>query len=328
MLEDRYEEVLQKYDFTVSNRSRVRGAILLETNKGYKIIKETRTSAGRLVWENKIKSHLKQQGFTKIDSFYLNKEGTISTSDSSGVRYVVRDWYIGSECDLRNINEIRLAAQNLGSLHVNLKGMGSIVDGSCVDTEDIVVVFKRHNSEMKHIRNYLKNRKDKNEFELALLQAYATFYNQAVKAVEVLDGPLFRKLYTETCSNRDVYHGSYTYHNVLMCPEGVTTTVFDKCAYGIQLMDLYYFLRKVMEKNEWNMEYGRAILEGYESVKKLTEDEKEVLKLLLLYPEKFWKLASYYMNGKKTWISHKNMEKLNALCAQLENRDKFINEIV
>ena len=35
-----------------------------------------------------------------------------------------------------------------------------------------------------------------------------------------------------------IIHGSYTYHNIIMCRDGVATTVFDKCAYGLQLIDL------------------------------------------------------------------------------------------
>lgn len=328
LLEDRLEEVLEKYDFTVIGRSRARGAVLLDTDRGYKLIKETRTSAGRLVWENKVKNHLVSRGIRRIDSFILNKDENISTQDSGGVRYVVRDWYIGEECDLRSIKDIRLASSNLADLHNNMIGLASSFDGACADTENISVVFKRHNSELKHIKNYLRSRNDKNEFEIAIHKAFPQFYEQAEKAVTQLGQEHFKKLCESTNRNGEIFHGSYTYHNILMCSEGIATTVFDKCSAGIQIMDLYYFLRKVMEKNEWSTEFGNAIMDGYESVKKMSKDEKYVLANLLLYPEKFWKLASYYMNGKKTWISHKNIEKLLLLCSQAENREKFIRHIV
>ena len=61
MLEDRYDEVLAKYDFEVKGAKRVRGAVLFETDRGYKLIKETHTSATRLVWENMIKTHIKKK---------------------------------------------------------------------------------------------------------------------------------------------------------------------------------------------------------------------------------------------------------------------------
>ena len=50
-LDDRYDEVLEKYDFSVSKMSRARGAMVLWTDKGIKLLCETHASAGRLVWE-------------------------------------------------------------------------------------------------------------------------------------------------------------------------------------------------------------------------------------------------------------------------------------
>lgn len=326
-MEDRLEEVLEKYDFTVKSRSRARGAVLLDTDQGCKIIKETRTSAGRLVWEHKVKSHLIESGLKRIDSFVINREGTISTQDSGGVRYVVRDWYSGEECNLKSINDVRLAGENLAKLHINMKGLASECDGACAATENIALVFKKHNNELKHIRNYLRNRNDKNNFEIAIIRAFPHFFEQAEGAVNKLSEVYYNRLLESTITDGDIFHGSYTYHNILMSSEGIVTTTFDKCSAGTQIMDLYYFLRKVMEKNEWNQEFGDAILGGYESVKTMSEDERQVLSTLLLYPEKFWKLASYYMNGKKTWFSQKNMDKLTSMCDQSDNRIRFIKQI-
>jgi len=66
-MEDRYDEVLSGYDFLVKGMGRVRGAILLDTDKGYKLMQETHASAGRLVWENRVSMHLRANGFEKID---------------------------------------------------------------------------------------------------------------------------------------------------------------------------------------------------------------------------------------------------------------------
>ena len=93
-------------------------------------------------------------------------------------------------------------------------------------------------------------------------------------------------------------------------------------------MDLYYFIRKVMEKNGWDIKYGEAVIKGYESVKKLSDEERHILAVFLMYPEKFWKLSSYYMNGKKTLMTEKNMKKLELLNEQFDNRIKFADKLV
>ena len=53
-------------------------------------------------------------------------------------------------------------------------------------------------------------------------------------------------------------HGEYNYHNILMIqgdynyrkePYRIATTNFEKFKPDVQVEDLYYFLRKVMEKH-------------------------------------------------------------------------------
>ncbi len=326
-MEDKYDEVLAKYDFCVKGTKRVRGAVLLETDKGYKLFKETRTSATRLVWENMIKTHLRENGFDRIDSFCLNNEGNISSADQSGTRYVVKDWYIGEECNLNDLNDIYMAAENMGKLHANLTGIRYGNRDVCTTAEDMSSVFRRHNTELKHIKNYIRSHNDKNEFEIAFLKVFPMYFEQAKNAAAMLSESAYGDMYGKVCDKGEVYHGSYTYHNILMCEDGVSTTVFDKCAYGMQIMDLYYFIRKVMEKNGWDIKYGEAVIKGYESVKKLSDEERHILAVFLMYPEKFWKLSSYYMNGKKTLMTEKNMKKLELLNEQFDNRIKFADKI-
>lgn len=340
-MDDRYDEVLEKYDFSVSKMSRARGAMVLWTDKGIKLLCETHASAGRLVWENKVKNHLKENGFERIDTFVINMDQTISTLSRNGVRYLVKDWFNGRECDLCNLSEVRLAASNLARLHISLQkarfeagenivseragasaGKGadaSAVEGTAATKEDTLAIFVKHNRELNHIRNYLKGKKFRNEFESRLLSAYPALYGQANESVEGIKNISLGEV--------NIIHGSYTYHNVIMCEDGIATTSFDKCTYGYKLMDLYYFLRKTMEKNDWKEPYGMAVLEGYDEVYTLENYEKQALACLLAYPEKFWKLASHYMNGKKTWLSVKNMEKLELILAQMEARQDFIAKI-
>ena len=49
--------------------------------------------------------------------------------------------------------------------------------------------------------------------------------------------------------------------------------------------------------------------------------------LLFLFPEKFWKQINFYYNGKKSWMSLKNYEKLRKMEEQEQERQKFLREI-
>ena len=107
----------------------------------------------------------------------------------------------------------------------------------------------------------------------------------------------------------------------------MATTNFEHVRVDVQMQDLYYFLRKVMEKHKWDAELGRGILEVYHAVRPLEEAEREYLVLKLLYPEKFWKTASAYYHSNKAWIPEKDVEKLKKVIGQEKNRVKFVGNL-
>ena len=78
----------------------------------------------------------------------------------------------------------------------------------------------------------------------------------------------------------------------------------------MQVNDLYLFMRKILEKQNYDFRLGSRILDSYEQVRPLSMEEREYLSLRMQYPEKFWKLANYYYNTNKAWVPGKHMEKL------------------
>ena len=105
----------------------------------------------------------------------------------------------------------------------------------------------------------------------------------------------------------------------------MATTNFDKACIGIQVTDLYQFMRKVMEKNDWDIDFGSMILDNYTRVLPIDKDELKLLYVLLLYPEKFWKITNFYYNGKKSWVPQRNIQKLIGIQEQMEMKKQFLD---
>ena len=100
---------------------------------------------------------------------------------------------------------------------------------------------------------------------------------------------------------------------------------FDKMHYDIQVKDLYQFLRKVLEKNNWDSSLGTMIMDTYLSVRTLSEEERRVLYAMLTFPEKFWKISNRYYNSRKSWISGVNYDKLCRFKKTEGQRQDFLN---
>lgn len=326
-MEDRYEEVLKQYDLKIYHSYRTRGAFILETNHGVKLCKNFDGSKNRVEIENRIMKHLRECGYFNVDMYLYNIENEIVTLDSRKNQYIVKDWYIGEECNLKEMKDTMRATRNLGILHTHMQAMEMEEEEKRYNIYcDLAELFEKHNRELKRVRRYIRDKKIKNEFEVYFLNSYDAFQDQGYEALELLKNLDYQKILGEIIEKGHLCHGNYTYHNIIFLKDGDATTNFEKTAFGIQIFDLYHFLRKVMEKNEWKINYGMAILEEYNKILPLSREYMEVLYILLLYPEKFWKITNYYYNSKKTWVPQKNIQKLIHVGEQTPLKSEFLNQ--
>lgn len=326
-MDDRSEEIFRQYDMKIKNTYRARGALLLETNQGLKLFKNFNGSKSKLEFENKMKEGLLGKGLNKIDSYVRNREGQLISEDTLGNKYVIKNWFLGDECNLKEITQIREAGVNLGRMHQMMRKLPLEHVKEYPEHSLLPKIFQRHNRELKRVKGYIRDKKQRNEFEACFLTSFDAFYEQAITATELLEKSAYETLINDTVGEQRICHGSYNYHNILFTGEGVATTNFDKAGIDLQINDLYAFLRKIMEKNNWKMSFARAAIEGYETVLPLKQEEAQMLYILMLYPEKFWKITNFYYNNKKSWISKRNIQKLMAVQEQNTQKFMFLKEL-
>ena len=134
----------------------------------------------------------------------------------------------------------------------------------------------------------------------------------------------------ENKENQELYgicHGDFNHHNVLFSREGVSIVNYEKALYDVQISDLSNFMRKIMEKHNWNLGLGMDMLDSYEKRRALTDAELKQLYIRLAFPEKFWKISNHYYNTSKAWVCGRNLEKLSKVVEQKEAKDRFLQII-
>ena len=147
------------------------------------------------------------------------------------------------------------------------------------------------------------------------------FRSKAQAVTEQLQNMEIREELTGFC------HGDYNQHNVIFSREGVAIVNFLNFSYQIRVSDLSNFVRKMMEKNNWNTSLGMELIGAYDSVRKLKPQELSYLYFYLAYPEKFWKIANHYSHSHKAWLSGRNTEKLSKVVAQEGAREHFLQTL-
>ena len=168
-MEDRSQEALKRYHLKIYNTYRARGAFLLETDCGLKLFKCFEGSKNRALFEHKVKEHLLQHGFPNIDQFVKTVDDDIISEDSLGNQYIMKNWFWGEECNLKELSQIEASAANLARLHCILKEVDFTREQLEFNiTDDLMETFDRRNRELKRVKGYIRDKRQKNEFELAL----------------------------------------------------------------------------------------------------------------------------------------------------------------
>lgn len=317
--------VLDQYDIEVNSTRKVRGAILCDTNEGMLLFTEAAVSEKKAPMLGELTTHLVTGGYQSVDSMFINKEGEFISKSEDGTRYVLKKWFTGRECDIRKEGEVLETVRNLARLHNLMKMPGG--EWNEFRGSDLEQDYLRHNRELKKVRTFIRNKTTKCEFENMILHYFDIVFEWAYNASIRLKESQYESLRKRCEEQGTITHGDYNYHNVIITPHGIATTGFEHCYMDIQTADLYYFMRKMMEKYQWSIEMGRAMLRAYQEIKPLSQDELDYIAIRLSYPEKFWKIANSYYHSNKAWIPEKNVEKLCTEISQIEEKKRFLRSI-
>ncbi|PNV60097.1 spore coat protein CotS [Clostridium sp. chh4-2] len=324
-MNDKYMEALEQYGLDVVAVRRGRGSWLCDTSQGLKLLREYKGTVKRLEFEESVMKHLIEGGNACVDQYLRNAEGNLISIAGDGTKYILKQWYEDRECNLKDSEEIMWAVAQIAAMHKVLKEvefkeewtMGSITSRPLAEEMD------RHNRELKRARTYIRNKRKKTEFELCVMGNFNAFYAQAEEALQGLS-----QLQAEYEHDRlFLCHGDLNQHHILIGEQYIAITEFNRMHLGIQMEDLYHFMRKVMEKHDWDVPLGLNMLNAYEEVLPLDALDHKCLYYLFLYPEKYWKQINFYYNANKAWIPARNIEKLKNLEQQQESRERFLSKI-
>lgn len=322
-------EAAEKYGLEIVNVRKGRGSWIFETNQGLMLLKEYKGSVKRLEFEEAVLDVMKETDSLRVDQYIRNLEGELISTAEDGTRYLVKHWFLDRECDLKDRQEILSVVRQIAVLHKALRKVEAKEEWNLKSmiSPPLYEAMEKHNRELRKARSFIRGKQKKNEFELTVIAGYEQFYEQAREACLGLE-EVYRQEKDKIAHQYFVCHGELNQHHLLIGDHYVAVTEFNKMHLGLQIEDLYYFMRKIMEKHDWDLELGMAMMEAYEHVLAIDPVERECLYYLFLYPEKYWKQINFYYNANKAWIPVRQTEKIQTLERQQKYRMEFIKMLM
>lgn len=320
-------DVLSQYDIAINKTGKGRGAIICAgEGKLYKLLPYNGTVC-RLNFISGLMKYIRNKGFYYVDDIVCNRNGELISTNEIQETYILKEWFEGRECDVKNVKDVISGVETLALLHSEMRRGNFKIDGIIPETPSFIMEYERHNRELKKIRNFMRGRNRKTSFEYDVLANFDEYYGGGVAALEKLKNTNYEKLEQECKEKKYFCHGNYNYHNIIFVEDKIAIINFEKAGTGLQIKDLYFYMRKVLEKHNWNVELGYNMLDKYNKIRPISKEEHQILMIMLEFPEKFWKVVNQYYNSNKSWIPDKNVEKLKTIYGQQQKKEQFIKKI-
>lgn len=325
-MNDRAVGLFDNYEIEVNRTWKGRGAILCEADKGLFILKEYHGPTNKILFQDMLLKHIQEMGVFPVESILRTKEKELIVYDQERVPYIVKSYFEGRECNNRDLEECKQAVRTLAKLH----SCSDLSEWEYLEDQPVFHIekeYEKHNKELKKVRRFLRGKSQKTAFEIYLMEHFDYFFDMALQVTEEMRYYMKDEEIADRTEFPIVCHGDYQYHNIIQTEDGMALINFEKCVRDNPVRDLYLFMRKLLEKNNWSQGLGDVLLRSYDEIRTLSERDYMQLYYRFAYPEKFWKIVNFYYNSGKAWIPGRNMEKLEKLLSQEKERLDFLEMV-
>ncbi len=316
-------EIAANYGLEVKSIGPYKDTYTVQTDKGRKILKKMMFSPERILFIHGAKEHLANKGFVHVDRYLTTLKGEPSFSFDN-TSYVLYDLLEGRECNFDSDTEVSKAAALLASMHSASRGYRPPARSKIQDELGMLpVYFNKRLEDIKKLRKIAK--KGKSRFDHMFLEYADYFVALGEGAAAELDKSNYMKLVNEARTDAGFCHHDFTHHNILYAGESFSVINFDYCCFELRIYDLANLIRRKMRKCNWDMDKALLILDGYNSVERLSRDEMAVMKLILQFPQKFWRVVNRYYNSRRSWSERSFIVKLQEVVDEIEGHKRFMN---
>ena len=320
-------EIERQFDIRIESIRPNKGVYFLKTNKGMRCLKRISYGIQKLCFVYGAKEHLINNGFPSVDKYSLNMDGEPYALVNEDI-YTLSDWIEGRECDFHNDENIAKAAKALANMHIASKGYDPPENSKLkTDLGRWPHLMEKRVKALDKMRDMARKKGRKGDFDLNYVKSLEFYKDLGKRAMYVLTTSSYLEICRIAEEDKSFCHHDYTYHNIIIDKDdNINIIDFDYCKREVRVYDISNFITKVLKRREWDINCAKLIIDAYNEVSPLTEDEYRVLFAFLLFPQRFWRLGNRYYYNEVNWGTNTFNKKIQTLISEQENYMKFIED--
>lgn len=286
--------VLANYNILPLDISIIQGGSIktvwkLRDKNGIYCLKRLKQTLDKVIFSVNAQIYIKKAG-GNVPSICLAKNGEpiVELNDQLFVLY---EWIIGSDLNFSTLNDLSNAIKSLAKFHLSSKGYIA-KEGARVSSK-LGKWPSQYESMMNKMVAWKEHAKAKGTSQhQAYLKYVDEIINIADKAIILLKSSRYEELISNKSTVAVLCHQDYGKGNALQTENGVVVIDLDGVSFDLPSRDLRKIIGKMAEnKGRWDKTGISDVISWYSSVNKLSEDEKKVLYIDLLFPHWFFGLV-------------------------------------
>lgn len=316
-------EIERQFNLEIENIKPSKGVYCLKSKEGLRCLKKINYGPQKLLFVYGAKEHLIKNGFKSVDKYYLNIDGEPYALVNEDL-YTLSEWLEGRECDFHNLEDVKLASKTLAKLHEASKGYDPPENSKLKsDLGRWPNLMKKRVKSLDKMRDMSRKKTNKSEFDLIYIKSMEFYKEMGKIAHKTLEESNYNELCDIAERDKSFCHHDYTYHNIIIDKEdNVNIIDFDYSKREIRAFDVSNFMIKVLKRVDWNFDYAKGILDSYNEVSPLRDDEYKVLLAYLQFPQRYWRLANRYYYNEVNWGQNTFSKKLQNI---IDEKDKYLD---
>ena len=322
------KELIAQYDINVRKYQYIRSTYYLDTNKGKFLLRKIELPKEQILFDYEVDLHLKHQHFKNINAIYTTKKR--SPYAVFGEQLFIMQTYIeGEEIDFKNLEDLKNVVCILAEFHKHAKNITSKVkDISEINVKNMYDYYTKRNIQNTKLKKIIMAFKQKSKFEIMFLDYCDEYAALEQMALEGINHQLADKLAQRVKDEKTIAHKDYMYHTVnKTSTQRYIINNLDLCNYDIQVTDLAYILGRIMQKNDWNVDILYELIQAYDSKNVLLKEEFEILKAMMIYPEKYNGICAKYLGSKRRWNYNMFEQKWQNMLVYMDNQIEAAKKI-
>lgn len=324
MLDIDKNTVIEHYNLDFANIIPYKDAYIVNTSSGKKLLRKSILLPERILFVHGVKEHLYKNGLANIDRYICTFDNKPYLAADSGC-YTLTDLIDGIECDFDNRDDVINASRLLASMHKASRGYSP--PAACVPRDDLgklPLYFNKRLDEIKKLKKTAK--KGLGKFDYLFLNYADYFYSLGENAIQNLSASNYDKVVEKSKEEGIICHHDFTHHNIISNNTKLSVINFEYCCFELKIYDLANFIRRKMRKCNWDIKEARIIMEEYRKIEDISSDELVILKIILQFPQKFWRVVNKYYNSRRSWSEKSFISKLQEVIDEIEFHKQFLDK--